>query len=385
MACEWRPLNVLLASMAPFVGGAEVAAQRLAEGLVEEGHEVRVLVGTRGEVLERMMRAGLRCEYTPMYLTDKWRWLRYGRARHRMRSILRRHRPDIIHSNDLPTHQIVSDAARGLGIPRICHHRFPFEGPAIDWLAKYGAERHLFVSRALMDEMCRASEQLARSSMSIVHDGLVLPPLPSEKDRALARSRIGLRAERISVLFAGQVVEIKGIEELLEAWMKIDPDIRSRADLLIVGEDFQREGAYRLAMQDRAVQLGCPARFCGYRDDVGDWQLAADIAVVPSREEPLGLVVMEAMARGKPVVGTNVGGIPEMIDHETTGLLVPPRSPDDLALALTRLICDESLRSAFGEAGRRRCEERFSLKSHVHSILREYARVLDSGDRMPID
>lgn len=72
-----------------------------------------------------MERAGLRCVYSPMCLTDKWHWLRYMKARNRLRQVVKRYRPDVIHGNDLPTHQIVSDAARGLGIPRVCHHRFP--------------------------------------------------------------------------------------------------------------------------------------------------------------------------------------------------------------------------------------------------------------------
>src|SRR3712207_71991 len=109
-----RRLKVCLASMAPFVGGAEVAAERLAGGLLGAGHDVLVVLGTRGPVQERMERAGLRCAHCPMYLTDKWHWLRYVRARNRLRRVLRHQRPDVIHSNDLPTHQIVSDAARGL-------------------------------------------------------------------------------------------------------------------------------------------------------------------------------------------------------------------------------------------------------------------------------
>jgi len=118
--------------MAPFVGGAEVAAERLALGLQAAGHDVLVALGKRGPVQERMERADLRCLHCPMHFTDKWRWLRYARARARLRRAMRGYRPDVIHSNDLPTHQIVSDAARGLGIPRICHHRFPFGDKAID-------------------------------------------------------------------------------------------------------------------------------------------------------------------------------------------------------------------------------------------------------------
>src|SRR5437868_15251468 len=90
-----RPLKVCLASMAPFVGGAEVAAERLALGLREEGHEVCVILGKQAEVMERFQRAGLRCVFTPMYFTDKWRWWRYWRARQRLRSLLQREQPDV--------------------------------------------------------------------------------------------------------------------------------------------------------------------------------------------------------------------------------------------------------------------------------------------------
>src|SRR5262245_52039093 len=128
--------KVCLCSMAPFVGGAEVAAERLAAGLQEAGHDVLVVLGTRHEVFDRLVKAGLRPVYAPMYLTDKWRFLRYWWSRGGLRKVLRRFAPEVIHSNDLPTHQIVSDAARGLGVPRVCHHRFPFPGTAIDWMLK---------------------------------------------------------------------------------------------------------------------------------------------------------------------------------------------------------------------------------------------------------
>src|SRR5437016_2682519 len=149
-----RQLKICLTTLAPFIGGAEVAAERLAIGLKELGHDVCVIVGKRGEVMQRMQQAGLRCLLAPMYFTDKWHWWRYYQARRRLQRLLARERPDIVHSNDLPTHQIVSDASVRCHIPRVCHHRFPFPGAAIDWLNKFGAERHLFVSQALMEEMC---------------------------------------------------------------------------------------------------------------------------------------------------------------------------------------------------------------------------------------
>ena len=126
------PRKVCIASAAPFLGGAEIAAERLALGLRDAGHDVFLILGSRDIVFDRMERLGLRCAYSPICWTDKWHWLRYRRARNALVRLLERERPDVVHSNDLPTHQIVSDAAGRLGIPRVCHHRFPFEGSAID-------------------------------------------------------------------------------------------------------------------------------------------------------------------------------------------------------------------------------------------------------------
>jgi glycosyltransferase involved in cell wall biosynthesis len=368
-------LKVCLASWAPFLGGAEVAAERLALGLRAEGHEVVLVLGARGAVMERMERVGLRCLHAPMPFTDKWHWWRYHRARTTLRRLLRQERPDVVHSNDLPTHQIFSDAARGLGVPRICHHRFPFPGAAIDWLNKFGAERHIFVSRALMEEMCGASERLRNSTRSVVHDGLCLPPRPTEEDRLRARARLGLPTGRVIVTFAGQIIERKGIADLIRAWTLLEPGPRAGAELIVLGDDLQGRGRYRIEMERLASQLDCPARFLGFQKEVDPWLLASDLAVVPSHVEPLGNVTLEAMSFALPVIGCAVGGIPEMIVPEQTGLLVPPRAPERLAAALARLIADRGVCLHLGLGGRRRCEERFSQEEHARSVLRVYDQV----------
>ncbi len=126
-------------------------------GLCEAGHEVLLVVGTDGEALERFRRAGIRCEFVPQRFTDKLKWLQYRKSRNLLVEILRREQPDLVHSNDLPTHQMSGDAAKKLNIPRVCHHRWIFEGSAIDWLNKFDADRHLFVSRALMNMLTAES------------------------------------------------------------------------------------------------------------------------------------------------------------------------------------------------------------------------------------
>jgi glycosyltransferase involved in cell wall biosynthesis len=377
-----RPLRVCLASMAPFVGGAEVAAERLGVGLRDSGHDVLMVLGTQNEVYDRMARVGLQCVHAPMYFTDKWHWLRYRQARQRLRRLFRQVRPDIVHSNDLPTHQIVSDALRGTGIPEVCHHRWFFDGTAVDWLNKFGCLHHVFVSQALMEGLIADSTRLRDSSRAILYDGLTLPPRPTPVSRRQARERLGLALDRQFVVFAGQIIERKGVADLLRAWCLIDPSVRQRADLVLLGDDVAGKGRYRVEMESLARKLNCPARFLGFQKDVSDWLLASDIAVVPSHSEPLGNATLEAMAVAVPVVGSAIGGIPEMVVHEQTGLLVPPHAPDQLAVAIGRLLLDPAARTAQGERARKSCEDRFSLQAHVAATLEQYRLVIDKRRRI---
>lgn len=373
---ERKKLKVCLATQAPFIGGAEIAAERSALGLLRAGHDVFMLLGRRGAVGERFEKAGLRCLYAPMRFTDRWRFWRFVLDRARLRSILKAEKPDILHANDLPTHQVVAGAARGLPVARLCHHRQVFNGRSIAWFDKFGAHHHVFVSRALMAELCAASPPLARSSCSVLYDGLELPALPTATEKKSARRRLGLSLDRCQVLFAGQIIVRKGVADLLEAWAKLPAHLRSKADLLIVGEDLENQGAYRAEMEALAASLGVPARFCGFQKNVAEWLMASDVAVVPSHVEPLGNATLEAMSYGLPVVGGDVGGIPEMIVHEKTGLLAPPKNPDRLADALSSLLADPDLRAGLGAAGRARCEQVFSLNAHTDALLREYARTI---------
>ena len=294
-----------------------------------------------------MRQAGLDVWHLPLAMTDKIKWWRYRRAQRELRRLLFELRPDVIHANDLPTSQMVAQAAGRLGVPRVCHHRWIFEGPAIDWLNKFGAERHLFVSHALMNQLCAASPRLATIPREVVHDGLPLPACPGEAERFAARSRLGLPADRLVALYAGQIIPRKGVADLLNAWHALHAAWGERAELVLVGDDLENDGHYRREMEALAAQLGCGARFVGFQRNVPQWLTAADVCLVPSHAEPLGNATLEAMAHGRPVIGTQVGGIPEMVVDGETGLLVPPHDPPRLAAAIDRLLGDAGQRAGW--------------------------------------
>ena len=376
-----KPLKICITSWAPFIAGAEVAAERLALGLQGDGHDVLVVVGTDGDAITRFRDNGLRCEYVEQRFTDKLTWFKYRHSRVALTRLLDKETPDLVHSNDLPTHQMTSDAARRLGIPRVCHHRWIFDRKAIDWLNKHGAEQHLFVSDALMTMLCGESSELEASRRAVLYDGLPIPAMPQEQDRADAKSELNLDSSRVTVLYAGQIIERKGVADLLHAWNLLQQELRDKSQLIIVGDDLENEGDYRRQMEQLASELGNPVPFMGFQSNVPTWLRAADVVMVPSHAEPLGNATLEAMAHGRPVIGCDVGGIPEMVRHEQTGIIVAPKSPSELAAAIKVLINNPELRDRYGLEARKQCEDRFSLKRHVDSALEHYERVLSTRDQ----
>jgi glycosyltransferase involved in cell wall biosynthesis len=170
---------------------------------------------------------------------------------------------------------------------------------------------------------------------------------------------------RDTVLFAGRLVQNKGLESLIDAVPAIDPAVH----LAIAGE-----GPLRESLTARARALGVSERveFLGRlsEQDLSAVYDRAAVVVVPSEwPEPLGMVGPEALAHGRPVVGTASGGSTEWLKPGVTGLVVPTRDPAELAKAVNLLIGDAELSSRLATAGRRLVEEHFSLQGHTERLV----------------
>ena len=177
----------------------------------------------------------------------------------------------------------------------------------------------------------------------------------------------------IRLLSVGRLVEFKGFEVLIDACAELR---RAEVDFSceIIGEGPMRE---ELERQIAANNLAGVVRLSGEQPQsyvlgaVAGCDIFVLAALVDSRggSDVFPTVIAEAMTGGKPVVSTTVAGIPELVQQNETGLLVPPREPIVLAAALKRLISDEGLRAQFGRAGRRRIEARFTIQQTIEPLL----------------
>jgi glycosyltransferase involved in cell wall biosynthesis len=187
--------------------------------------------------------------------------------------------------------------------------------------------------------------------------------------------------ERADVLFAGQLVRGKGVDLLLEAFRFV----RGRDTLLIAGDGRQRAEYESLAS---ALGLERRVRFLGAMpgNELAALLGRVKLVVVPSRSpETFAQIGVEAMAHGTPVVATDVGGIREWLDHESTGLVVPPGDVPGLAAAIERVSADAALRARFGHAAAGAHADRFTPETHLTGLARVFEQVVPGWRTVDVD
>jgi glycosyltransferase involved in cell wall biosynthesis len=370
------PAGVLYVAWAPFFSGAERALILTLRSLDPDRYRPYVLAGTDGEFASEVRALGIPCDVVSLRPLERRHPLAGVMSIAAVARAARRHRAALIHANELPTFQPAGYAARLLRIPAITHVRFPNGAAGYQWLSRPGFSLALFVSAYLLKAATDEAPSLFTGRSDVLHDGVEPQPVWSDEQRVCCRRELGLPDRATIVAITGQIAEVKGIWDLVEAARILAP--RSPEPLfVVVGDDLKEQGRVRHKMEERVAALGLQDRFrfLGFRRDVPRIVQAFDIIAVPSHVEPLGNATLEAMAAGRPVVGSNVGGIPEMVDAGNTGLLVPPSDPETLARALESLVHQPERRDAMAAAARRRARDVFSIEAHGRRLQAQYDRV----------
>ena len=220
----------------------------------------------------------------------------------------------------------------------------------------------------------------------VIHNGVDLTRYAAAPKRPELRRELGLPAEGPVVAVVSRLNPQKGIEQFIDAAALIGARF-PQAHFLVVGDQHKIPGAsnsgYRATLEERALRLGLGKRlvFAGFRLDVPQILAQVSVAVLPSLTEALSNSLLESMAAGAPVVATEVGGNPEVVEDGVTGLLVPPQDPEALARAVCRLLEWPQEAERLGRAGRRLIHERFSVAQMVHATEQLYLGLLAQAPR----
>jgi glycosyltransferase involved in cell wall biosynthesis len=224
------------------------------------------------------------------------------------------------------------------------------------------------------------SLSIPREKIELVRSGVNLDEYSKATKRTEIRDDLALRPDQHLVLYIGRLRAVKGVEFGLRAFA-LAQDKRPDLCMALAGEGEQLCDLQNLTND---LRISDHVKFLGVRNDLPNLLAAADSILMPSINEGFPRVAIEAMAAGKPVVATNVGGTPEAIIDGKTGILVPVKDTWAMAKALISLVDDASLRQRLGAAGTEIAKKDFSITRYVNRLDELYCQ-LNGIDQSPLD
>ncbi|MBA2481757.1 MAG: glycosyltransferase, partial [Planctomycetes bacterium] len=255
-----------------------------------------------------------------------------------LRRLMRDERIDLVHAHASHAHSLAVWACLGSDVPLVVTRRVDFGiggNPLRRW--KYQrATRIAAVSGGVQRVL--ADGGIPAERIEVIHDGVDLAFIRGG-DPSTLRTRLGIPASAVVFGITAHLTDHKDHRTLLHAFARVEAAVPD-AWLLIAGTGELADELQALAGELRLARC----RFLGFVPDVRDVLGALDVFVLSSHMEGLGSSVMDAMARGIPVVATRAGGLPELVDHDRDGVLVPVRDPTALSAAMIRLAHDRDLR-----------------------------------------
>lgn len=367
-----EPLRLLIVSDEMEVGGSQRQIASLLGALPSDACRAQLAYFRRPSFLVgQIERAGI-----PVHRIDKRRRLDPGFVLRLVR-FLRRGRFDVVHcfsfTAELWTRLallLVPGAALVASMRDMGHGLSPLQ-----WRIKRLVCRG---ACAVISNSLGAAERLratlgARPPVHVVVNGMELPPMIDARRHDALRTEMGARDDvRPLALFVGRLTHQKNVDLLLESFAALEDEPRPR--IALAGNGPLRG---ELEATVRRLHLADDVCFLGERSDARELMQAADLVVLPSRDEGLSNVILEAMAAGRPVLATRVGGTPELVEDGATGILFDPGDAAALTEALRKLAADPALRMRMGEAARTRIADHYSPAVLARDTLAVYRACLE--------
>ncbi len=373
----------------PSVGGTEHATLRIAKAVDDHRFtSIGFCLPHAVPVREFISDSGIPCATYEPPVPSYRHGASYLRSSRALARELLRHQVDIVHCSDLQAAHQAGLAGRLAGLPVLCHIRNRFEQISRrDRSFLWPVRKFVFVSRNTWRHF---AYDVSPRRGTVVYDGIDVPADGNEPlDYVSVRHEFGIPQNAPIIGMMARVAPQKDFATLARAAaqiLKLQPDAR----FLIAG-DYASEKNQRHYREVQGVVRDCGVAeafiFTGYRHDVSRLINALDVFVLSTHCEGLPLVILEAMARGKPVVATAVDGIPEIVHDKDNGLLFPHEDHVMLATHISGLLKDRAWGRRLGEAGRHLVRSTFSSAQFAEAMNVVYESLLSPKDRafaMPV-
>jgi glycosyltransferase involved in cell wall biosynthesis len=300
---------------------------------------------------------------------------------------IRKIEPHIVHTHTSKAGILGRLAAWMARVPIVIHtpHGHVFYGHFGRLLSRIFLQMEKLLGRITHHQIALTPEEgkdyvnlgVAKSNnLSVIHSGVDLNYFKRSKTESNpGRNELVIPPDSLVVGYVGWLIPLKGVTYLLDAMAEVVQ--RHPNSLLVLVGKGDEKGEEEIKLKEQVENLGLAdnVRFLGWRPDVNEIMGCFDIFVLPSLNEGMGRVLVEAMSAGLPIVASRVGGIPDLVKHKENGLLVPPASAGALERAISDLLSDKARRKRMGEAGKTMCRP-YSVEAMVEKIDNLYSRLL---------
>ena len=383
-------MKILFYNHTGLVSGAERSLMLAIGATDRDVFDMAVVCPADGALMPTVRELGL--EWLPIdSLESRFTWnplslgrycLSVAKVKNRFGEIVRRVQPDLIHANSVRAGIVASLATSGMNIPVVWHIRDLLRRHPISSLIRryaYGSKHtHLLaITQATADAFKGGSK--SEKSIEVLLNAIDVQRFKFDQNvRSEMRRKFEIGKDQLVVGIVGQVTPWKGQLGLIRAFRQVAvaaPD----ALLLIVGSPlFNKDKLYQEKLVSETTRLGLDerVRFLGQQENVQHVMQAFDLLVLNSWAEPFGLVIVEGMALGLPVLATNAGGVPEILKHGESGWLTPPKDDGALAGSIGTLLRNGGVRSRIGQRAKNQAWRRFSINGYASKLADYHHKVL---------
>jgi len=373
------------------VGGIARHCEGLAKALVQQNHQVHLFTldfpgSPNYEEMDgvKVYRASTELGH-PNFLT--WVLLFNHFLAKRMADVSQSVDFDVIHVHDwlaafsgisfkhyLKKPMVLTVHSTEVGRAQGLHSPDSFSINGIEWWAMYEADRVIVCSQSMKNEIC-GHFNLPLDKVDVIPNAIDATKYQTSVDRGSVRQRYGVGYGEKLILCVGRLVPQKGIEYFIRA-IPIIAKRYPEAKFIIVGEGWSRD---ILEAEARSSGQGRKIQFTGFASDqeVINLMTSADALVVPSVYEPFGIVALEGMATGVPVVASKVDGLAEVIEHDRTGVFVYPRSPESIAWGVDQVLSDPGHAKWLTENAKEELRKAYSWEAVAMKTVEVYRKVVE--------
>lgn len=361
-----RSLKIIHTEASEGFGGQEKRILLESVSFIEKGHEI-LIVGQPNSRLgkEAVSRSIPFCKLRMRFSWDILSFFKFI-------LIVIKHKPDLIHTHSSIDSWIGGLVGRLLRIPvvRTRHVSVPVKGHTFNLV--YRLPKKIFTTAEVIKKLLISSKSCDPSKIEVVPTGVDMSVFKRNISKNLFKSEMRVPEETLLVGMVAQLRGSKGHLDFLEAISELS---KENARFYIVGD-----GEGRKLYENKAAEwnlLNKRVFFLGYREDIPTVMAGLDLLVIAStRTEGIPQVALQSMSMGVPIVGTNIGGVPEVLFPSKSGLVVPPKNSMALANGIRILLKNKKIRERMGNMGQEFVDRNFSLENMIKKILFLYEEVI---------